>query len=78
MDSRKRIAAPRAGRYAFAFLHDEDDNGRMNSDLIGLPQEGFGFSNDVRAGLGGAPSFESASFAVEAPVTKTSTTRYGL
>jgi uncharacterized protein (DUF2141 family) len=54
------IHAPGPGRYAFAFMHDEDGNGVMNTDALGLPQEGYGFGNDARGTLG-APSFESAA-----------------
>lgn len=49
------------GDYAFAFLHDEDDDGQLDRDWIGIPSEGFGFSNDAAPGLG-APSFDSARF----------------
>ena len=49
------------GTYAFAFLHDEDSDGALDRDWIGIPQEGYGFSNDAAPGLG-PPSFESASF----------------
>lgn len=51
----------RPGRYAIALLHDEDANGDMNRDFFGLPQEGYGFSNDARPGLG-PPSFDDAAF----------------
>jgi putative oxidoreductase len=50
------------GSYAMAFLHDEDDDGDLDRDWIGMPQEGFGFSNDAPVRLG-PPSFESARFA---------------
>lgn len=49
------------GTYAFAFLHDEDEDGHLDRDWIGIPQEGYGFSNNASPGLG-PPSFESASF----------------
>lgn len=49
------------GTYAIAVLHDEDDDGRMNRDLFGFPQEGFAFSNDAAPGLG-PPSFDAARF----------------
>ncbi len=73
------IRAPGPGRYAFAFMHDEDANGRMNTDSIGLPQEGYGFGNDARGTLG-APSFDSAAYEVHAGqrVERTVTARYGL
>lgn len=50
-----------AGRYAFAFLHDENGNGALDRDFLGWPQEGFGFSNDAAPSLG-PPSFDAASF----------------
>lgn len=51
------------GRYAFAFAHDEDRDGEFDRDFLGIPQEGYGFSNDVRPSLS-VPSFQSASFEV--------------
>jgi len=73
------IHAPAPGRYAFAFLHDENENGHMDTDALGLPQEGYGFGNDARGTLG-APSFESASYVLTAgpPVEYSLTARYGL
>lgn len=66
------------GDYAFAFLHDEDDDGELDRDWIGVPQEGFGFSNDARPGLG-APSFESARFSHDGRETDLVVhARYGL
>jgi uncharacterized protein (DUF2141 family) len=49
------------GRYAVAIHHDENGNGRMDSSLIGLPQEGYAFSNDAMVFLG-PPPFSEASF----------------
>ncbi len=49
------------GTYAVNGFHDEDGNGKFNKSLIGLPQEGYFFSNNVRPVLS-APSFKSASF----------------
>lgn len=51
----------RPGTYALALLHDEDENGKMNTTFLGLPKEGYGFSNNVM-GIAGPPSFEKASF----------------
>ena len=33
------------GVYGITLLDDEDSNGVMNKNFIGLPKEGFGFSN---------------------------------
>ncbi len=49
------------GTYAMAVVHDENMNGKLDTDWIGSPTEGYGFSNDAKALLG-APSFSAASF----------------
>lgn len=49
------------GRYALAVVHDENMNGKLDVNWLGIPQEGYGFSNDASALLG-APSFTAASF----------------
>lgn len=51
------------GRYALAAHHDENGNGRMDYNLIGIPTEGFAFSNDAKA-MFGPPSFADAAFDV--------------
>jgi uncharacterized protein (DUF2141 family) len=47
--------------YAINGFHDEDADGKFKTSLIGLPEEGYLFSNNVRPKLS-APSFKSASF----------------
>ena len=49
------------GTYAIALIHDADGDGDMTYSLLGLPSEGFGFSNNVVPVLS-APSFDSAAF----------------
>lgn len=49
------------GTYALAVIHDENRDGKLATDWMGRPKEGYGFSNDARGTLG-APSFEAASF----------------
>ena len=49
------------GTYALAVIHDENVNGELDANWLGIPVEGYGFSNDARALLG-APSFSAASF----------------
>ncbi len=49
------------GTYALAVIHDENGNGKLDTNWLGIPTEGYGFSNDARALLG-APSFSAASF----------------
>lgn len=50
-----------AGNYAAAVLHDENDDMKMNKTGLGLPKEGYGFSNNVM-GAFGPPSFSRAGF----------------
>lgn len=49
------------GTYALAVIHDENMNGKLDSNMLGVPTEGYGFSNDAM-GLWGPPSFQAASF----------------
>ena len=49
------------GAYALAVIHDENMNGKLDTSWLGIPSEGYGFSNDVKALLG-PPSFSAARF----------------
>jgi uncharacterized protein (DUF2141 family) len=49
------------GTYAIAILHDENNNQKMDKNILGLPKEGYGFSNNASAPFG-PPSFKKASF----------------
>jgi len=49
------------GTYAMAVVHDENMNGKLDTNWLGIPTEGYGFSNDAK-GILGAPSFSAASF----------------
>ena len=54
------------GEYAIALLHDENSSGAMDTGFLGVPREGFGFSNNPSIGFG-APSFESCSIRLDQP-----------
>jgi uncharacterized protein (DUF2141 family) len=49
------------GKYALAAYQDENRNGKLDKNFLGVPSEGYGFSNDAQ-GTMGPPSFEAASF----------------
>jgi uncharacterized protein (DUF2141 family) len=49
------------GTYAMAVVHDENMNGKLDTNFLGIPREGYGFSNDAQGPLG-APPFSAASF----------------
>ncbi len=52
------------GKYAIAIHHDENNDGEMNTNFIGLPEEGYGFSNNAKVFFS-PPSFKSAAFSVQ-------------
>lgn len=54
------------GSYSFALLHDQNDNKKMDYNWMGIPQEGFGFSNNPKIGFG-APSFDETKIVVDSP-----------
>jgi uncharacterized protein (DUF2141 family) len=49
------------GEYAVAVMHDENDNGKLDTNLFGIPREGNGVSNNVVGKLG-PPRFQKAAF----------------
>ncbi len=56
-----RIEGMPAGRYAAVVYHDENGNGEFDENALGMPLEGYGFSNNAAA-LFAPPDFKSASF----------------
>ncbi|MGE5347187.1 MAG: DUF2141 domain-containing protein [Acidithiobacillales bacterium] len=49
------------GTYALAVIHDENMNGKLDANWLGIPTESYGFLNQAK-GILGAPSFSRASF----------------
>jgi len=49
------------GTYAVGVLHDENGNGKMDTNWLGVPKEGYGSSNNVKT-IFSPPSFEKAAF----------------
>jgi len=52
------------GRYAFKYFHDENIDEKLNTNFVGIPKEGFGFSNNAK-GKFGPPSFDKMIFMIE-------------
>jgi uncharacterized protein (DUF2141 family) len=48
------------GTYAVSTLHDENRNGKMDTNAFGIPKEGWAVSNNVVTHMH-APSYEQAS-----------------
>lgn len=60
------IFVPGPGVYAIAVYHDADANRKLNRTGLGLPSEGFGFSNNPST-LAGIPAFRSVRLEVGKP-----------
>lgn len=57
------IYVPKPGVYAIALYHDENSNLRFDRSGLGLPAEGYGFSNNPTT-LAGLPAFTSVRLSV--------------
>ncbi len=53
------------GTYGVAIFQDVNANGKLDTNMMGIPKEPYGFSNDAKA-MFSAPSFEDAKFEVKA------------
>lgn len=57
------LAAPTPGRYGVKLFHDVNGDGKMAANIMGIPTEPVGFSNDAPIRFG-PPSFADAAFDV--------------
>lgn len=64
------IHVPKPGIYALAVYHDADSDRGFDRTSLGLPSEGFGFSNNPRTFLG-MPNFGSVRIPVPSSGTRT-------
>jgi uncharacterized protein (DUF2141 family) len=72
LQAREKISGNRAqlvfrnlkyGKYAVTVFHDENGNGTLDHNLLHLPAEPLGFSNNFHLGIfSGLPSFEKLQF----------------
>jgi uncharacterized protein (DUF2141 family) len=53
------------GVWAIAVYHDENNNGKLDTNFLGIPKEGWGASRNPRPRMG-APDFDDAKFTVKA------------
>jgi uncharacterized protein (DUF2141 family) len=57
------------GTWAVVVYQDENTNGELDTNLLGIPKEAYGFSRDARSKFG-PPGFDDAAIEVgEAPAT---------
>lgn len=52
------------GDYAISTFHDENDNNKLDTNFLGIPNEPYGFSNNA-TGTFGPPSFEKAKVKID-------------
>lgn len=53
---RVRFDGLAAGSYALAVFHDKNDNGELDTNFLGIPKEGYGWSNNPK------PTFRAARY----------------
>lgn len=64
------------GEYGISVIHDENENGKLDSNIIGIPKEGFAFGNNAM-GTFGPPDFEKARvIIVDKPLKQVITLHY--
>ena len=56
------------GEYIVRYFHDEDDDGELAKNLMGMPTEGYGFSNGAKPRFGPV-KYEAAKFELNESVT---------
>lgn len=63
-----KVEGLRPGKYAFRYFHDRNNNKKMDTNWIGIPTEGYGFSNNAK-GKFGPPAFKDMIFEVTKDAT---------
>ena len=69
------IDSLKTGTYAFRYIHDENNNKEMDTNWLGIPREGYGFSNNA-TGAFGPPKFSKTLFEVNSDTTMLCTPNY--
>jgi len=64
------------GIYAVGLYHDSNSNGRLDKNFMGIPTEGYAFSNNRFGIFGKPPVFEKASFELKGNQTIQITMKY--
>lgn len=53
--SRVLIKDLKPGKYLFRYFHDKNSNDKLDTNWVGMPTEGFGFSNNAKGRFGPPP-----------------------
>jgi len=62
------LTLPRAGTYAVAVVDDANDNGKLDTNWLGVPTEGWGVSKNVKPATR-APRFDECAVSLSAGST---------
>ena len=65
-----------SGRFAVAVFHDENSNDALDTNLLGIPKEGYAFSENAR-GFAGPPSFDAAAVEIVSGEAKSTAAKLG-
>jgi len=63
LKSKLDITNLQTGNYLINYYHDANQNHKMDKNIVGMPTEGYGFSNNPDAKFG-PPSYEKLLFPV--------------
>jgi len=55
-------------KYLFKYFHDENNNKKLDTNFIGIPKEGYGFSNNAKGNFG-PPDYKNTVFEVNNDTT---------
>jgi uncharacterized protein (DUF2141 family) len=58
------------GNYSVAAVHDENSNGKLDKNFVGVPSEGYGVSNNKTYALS-SPKWDESIFTIAASESKT-------
>lgn len=58
------------GEYALRVMHDENNNGKLDTNIVGMPTEPWAFSNNATGNFG-PPRWDDVKFTLESETTQT-------
>ena len=62
----QKFTGLKKGTYAIAVIDDQNENNKLDRDFFGIPEEGFGISNNPTVSIKtGTPNFKTASFSLQ-------------
>lgn len=77
--AKKVFTGLKPGTYAVAVIDDQNGDQKLNRDFFGIPQEGFGISNNPTVSIQtGMPKFRHSSFVVNKDTTININLKYSL